>query len=198
MSEYEKTRQCCLNTLYKRLNSIELTWHSLFYVCEYTVSSDLAEEGVGSHYRATMSFLGIEIWSSRKRFFWGHLELNNTVQVAPLSSTFTIMFILVVLGFSWIHRESKNVYLQLTNGWPGLYLAAFANLWITMLLPATIIHVGIVYTYIHIPPVKKGHECLCVYILVLPHDLILPVIYSWYPGDRLCRYLPIQLLTEHP
>lgn len=62
-------RQCCLNTLYKRLNSIELTWHSLFYVCEYTVSSDLAEEGVRSHYRATMSFLGIEIWSSRKRFF---------------------------------------------------------------------------------------------------------------------------------
>lgn len=84
----------------------------------------------------------------------------------------------------------KMFTIKLTNGWPGLCLVAFANLLITMLLPATIIHVGIIYTYIYILPVKKRHTYLSrFYIAALPHDRILPILYSWYTGDRLCRYL---------
>lgn len=105
------------------------------------------------------------------------------------------MSILVILFFLDFIEILKMFMTKFTKGWPGLCLVAFANLLITMLFPATIIHVGIIYTYTYIPPVKKRHKYWShFYIAALPHDRILPVLYSWYT-DYLSPAAP--LLSIH-
>lgn len=102
------------------------------------------------------------------------------------------MFILVTLLFLDFIENLKMFTTKLTNGWPGLCLVAFTDLLIRMLLPSTIIHVGIFYTYTYIPPVKRRHKYLShFYIAALPHDRILPVLYSWYTGDNLSPAAPL-------
>lgn len=105
------------------------------------------------------------------------------------------MFILVTLLFLDFIENLKMFTTKLTNGWPGLCLVAFTDLLIRMLLPSTIIHVGIIYTYTYIPPVKRRHKSC--HISILQHFPMTESCqsYSWHTGDSLSPAAP--LLSIH-